>query len=222
VYLDALLWRNWSSLRYLIPDSEGLSILDGDRAPEPPTREARLVVWPYANSLTFLPTLPANGLVTVREGPSERGDLESEARLLCLIYEVADACLAPGDVRARFLEGIELLGYETHSEEAGLRIRLFWRAGASVDTDYTAFVHWLRGEATVAQSDSYPAQGHYPTHVWRPGDTVADDHLLPSSEPLLEGDTLIVGMYDLQTMQRLQVLDPRGVPIGDSVALTLP
>ncbi len=182
-----------------------------------------MVVWPYGDYPGYLAVLPQNRLISTREGPPERGDLEKEARLLCLIYEAVPADGIPSNVQAHFEEDIELVGYEWGDTPQGSLLRLFWRVGAELDKDYSVFVHVMQNGQKVAQSDSYPAQGYYPTHLWRPGDTVADDHLLTASVAHGEGYSLVVGLYLLPTLTRLQVLDmDLHKPKADAVTIVLP
>ena len=223
LYLDERLWRDWTSLRYLVPETAGLTLLGSVTSPPASTDEARVVVWPYADYSGYLAVLPRNHLISVWEGPSERGDLEKDPRLLCLTYDARPAGGVPSNVQAYFEQGIELLGYEWGDAPQGSLLRLFWRAGAELDKDYTIFVHLRRDNQTVAQSDSYPAAGYYPTHLWRPGVTVADDHLLTAAVTPGEGYSLAVGLYLLPTLERLQVLDAdQGEPVGDAVTIVLP
>lgn len=224
LYLDERLWRDWASLRYLVPESASLTLVR-DGVPTPPVTadEVRLVVWPYVDSSQHLGLLPRNSLVSVREGPLERGDLEKESRLLSVTYEAAPLAEVPNSVQARFEQGIELLGYEWSSLSNGTLVCLFWRAQAELGRDYTVFVHLLRNEQQVTQSDSYPARGRYATHLWRPGDVVSDEHLLDVAVAPGEGYSLLVGLYSLETMARLRVLDAEGgEPIGDAVTIRLP
>lgn len=107
---------------------------------------------------------------------------------------------------------IYLLGY---SDARGMQltpggqyaVTLFWRAEARQTVDYTVFVH-LRDATgdTVAQHDGQPLDGDYPTSRWRPGEMVIDPHwiMLPSRLPAGEY-TVWVGMYRLDTMERLPV-----------------
>ncbi len=223
VYLDKQLWDDWTSLRYLVPDTPTLTLPDESTLPlaSPLLEQAWLIVWPYAEDQTYLDLLPTQRLISVREGPLERGDLEEQARLICVIYQ-SESAQVPLNLQMQFERKIELLGYQWLRESSGLRLRLFWRAGATLDADYSVFVHWRRGEQMVAQSDSYPAQGYYPTHLWRPGDIVADDHLLETTEVPEEEDSISVGLYSLQTMQRLQMIDRSGVPVADHVIIEWP
>ena len=244
-YLDERLWRDWPSLRYLVPERPNLVLLgqnvpalataDREASPEPsagdceasPERsvgdEMRVIVWPFEEHSQYLWLLPAGHVISVREGPLERGDLEKEARLLCLTYEATPATQVPANLQARFAEGIELLGYELLPAGQGTRLRLYWYAGAALHTDYSVFVHVLRSGQQLTQSDSYPAQGHYPTHLWRSGDIVVDDHLLNTSLPGGQGDSLAIGLYQWQTLQRLPVLSVGGQQVSaDAVTVTVP
>ncbi len=223
LYLDEQLWRDWTSLRYLVPETAGLALLGSAPSPTASTDEVRVVVWPYADYSSYLAMLPRNHLISVWEGPLERGDLEKEARLLCLTYDARPAGRVPSNVQEHFEQGIELVGYEWGDAPTGSLLRLFWRAGAELDKDYSVFVHLRRDNQTVAQSDSYPAAGHYPTHLWRPGDIVADDHRLTATATPGEGYSLAVGLYLLPTLERLQVLDAdRREPKADAVTIVLP
>jgi hypothetical protein len=224
VYLDDRLWRDWASLRYLIPKTQSLTLLSevGKMAAMSVPDQVRLIVWPYQDYSAHLSLLPLNSLIAVREGPWERGDLEKQARLLCLIYEVTPGASAPTNLQVRFEQGIGLLGYRWQGSAGGLELYLYWQTAHAVGADYTVFVQWRRGSEMIAQSDSYPAGGYYATHLWRPGDIVEDTHLLQTAAVPLPDEGVSVGMYSLQTMTRLQVLDLSGTPIADQVTIELP
>jgi hypothetical protein len=134
-------------------------------------------------------------------------------------------------VHARFGDVITLTGYslarepgitaeeEIHADlceteqticlEPGqnLQVTLFWRALAPVDVDYSAFVH-LRDEqgTTVAQRDSQPFDGMYPTSQWQLEETVAQPLAVDLPPDLDVGNySLYVGLYELDTMTRLSL-----------------
>ncbi len=223
VYLVEQLWRNWASLRFLVPASADLVLLGQKPAEPSPVSSALLVVWPYTDYASALDLLPRDQLVSVRDGPLERGDLEQDARLLCRIYQASPAAGVPTNIAEQLEQGIELLGYEVLPEGGHTVLRLYWRATQPLDKDYSVFVHVRRNGQMVTQSDSQPAKGYYPTHLWRPGDVIADDHLLEGE--VLEGDglTLQVGMYLLETMTRLNVLAADHSSIkGDLINIALP
>lgn len=112
-------------------------------------------------------------------------------------------------------EEIALVGYDVgDAVKAGevLRPRLYWQARAKINEDYTVFVHLLDGEGNIlAQQDGQPQGGDYPTFLWRRGEVVWDAHELHLPPDLADGCyQLVAGMYLLETMERLPVLDARG------------
>ncbi|MCL4303641.1 MAG: hypothetical protein KJ077_48595 [Anaerolineae bacterium] len=88
-----------------------------------------------------------------------------------------------------------------------LNLTLFWRPTSEITADYTVFLH-LRNSAgaTVAQQDSLPLAGSYPTSRWQPGEVVIDPFTLSLPADLPPGQyTLWAGMYQLDTLARLPV-----------------
>ncbi|HLG52229.1 MAG TPA: hypothetical protein VKY56_11430, partial [Chloroflexota bacterium] len=129
---------------------------------------------------------------------------------------------APGDLGTRsilkpevtleanhFGDSLSLLGYgiDPSFPCAGgpLRVTLFWEAIRRPAYDYTVFVQMLNASGQLAsQSDSYPADGRFPTSFLQPGTVIRDQHRLILPEDLREGAyRLIAGLYRLETMQRL-------------------
>ena len=86
-------------------------------------------------------------------------------------------------------------------------LRLFWRALAYMYTDYTAFVHVLGPDGqVVAQHDQRPMNGFLPTSYWPPNQVIADDYAIEIPADAPPGDyQVLVGLYDLETMDRLPV-----------------
>jgi hypothetical protein len=76
-------------------------------------------------------------------------------------------------------------------------LRFYWRATGTLDQDYTVFVHLLDGSGRlVAQADSQPRGGAYPTRDWMAGDVIPDDHTLKLPTSLAPGDYVIrAGLY---------------------------
>jgi hypothetical protein len=90
-----------------------------------------------------------------------------------------------------------------------LRVTLYWQAVAAAPVDYTVFVHLLDGQGRlIAQHDGLPALGTWPTTRWAEGQVIVDEHDLSllGVEPGAEA-RLAVGLYDLNTMQRLCTSD---------------
>ncbi len=87
-----------------------------------------------------------------------------------------------------------------------LHLTLYWQALTAPAIDYTVFAH-LRNAAgeTVAQKDSPPTGGAYPTSLWDANEIIKDEITI-SLENVTPGRyDLVVGMYDFQTGLRLAV-----------------
>jgi hypothetical protein len=112
---------------------------------------------------------------------------------------------------------LTLLGYDLNREDSGVRLKLYCQAQSSLDKDYTTFVHLRNAQGeTVAQQDQPPLQGIYPTSLWSPRETVADEISLPAPADLPAGRyQIVVGLYDFSTGQRL----PTGGAGGDELML---
>ena len=215
VYLASRLWENWPSVRYLCPTSEALQFLPDAEAPKP-ADQVLVALWPYEEAGDVLALLPPDRLVTVREGARERGDLEAESRLLYVTWQTASKSTAPYNLSIPWEEGIELAGYRLdQTAPETLAVNLFWRAEAPTDRSYTVFTHALCGEAPVGQHDGPPAYGWYTTDRWRPGDLIEDRHEIALVAPYDRTKCrVLVGLYRLDTMERLQIVTKGGAPSG--------
>ncbi|TAK31923.1 MAG: DUF2142 domain-containing protein [Chloroflexota bacterium] len=110
------------------------------------------------------------------------------------------------EMYTRFADRVELIGLNSELSSAGsqLSLELQWRALADLEKDYTVFVQALNESGNVvAQYDSWPRQGEYPTHLWRKGEQVPDQAILTLPPDNSDELMLIVGLYDLRTMDRL-------------------
>jgi hypothetical protein len=119
---------------------------------------------------------------------------------------------------------ITLLGYDlelvdstsaSRLEDPGpnLRLTLYWQANDDITSDYTTFLH-LRNEANeiAGQKDSRPASGQYPTSLWSAGEVIIDEIVLPLDQVSSGRYRLVVGLYELETGNRLTV---EGVPANE-------
>jgi uncharacterized membrane protein len=127
---------------------------------------------------------------------------------------------------------VRLLGYQMapvtcdtfaggDGERCWLELILYWQALRKMETDYTVFVHVLGPDGQIwAQRDIAPDNGAYPTSRWRAGEMVADPARVALPPDLPDGTlVVVVGMYSLDTGQRLPVLDEQGQPVDDKVVL---
>ena len=127
-------------------------------------------------------------------------------------------------------ESIELLGHrvDTGASENDfiqpgqtITVTLYWQALEPVIEDYTVFVHLLDEVGQVrGQNDGTPVGGRYPTQSWLPRQVIEDETALTLAPDLPSGEYQIaVGMYDLETGQRLPVEGNNGDVINDAILL---
>lgn len=152
------------------------------------------------------------------------GDAELTAAAPCWgqVLVSSQGCAAEMDeelvpVEALFGERMRLLGYALEPVEGGLHVQLLWRAEQRMDKDYTVFVH-VYDRATgvpVAQDDTMPRRGAFPTRFWLAGETV--DDLVPVSLQGVGAGTygVLVGVYDRTTGDRLPLQVNGGYPDPD-------
>ncbi len=73
------------------------------------------------------------------------------------------------------------------------RLTLYWQVQEELGEDYHSYVHLLdEAGNVVAQSDHRPGGEYYPSSLWRPGETLTDQH------DLLSVATLLPGRYEIQ------------------------
>ena len=145
------------------------------------------------------------------------------------VAKVGEAKLAPPEavpelenvMSVTLADGIALRGYHLSPPEAtageALTVALRWAARDTPSRDYQVFVHLLGdGPTPVAQGDGSPLQGYYPTGMWAAGEIISDAHKIQLPVELPETHYRVaVGMYHLETMERLPRLDGG----GDSIVI---
>lgn len=112
---------------------------------------------------------------------------------------------------ATFGNVMELLPGSSTSQNAAagatLNVTLRWRAVQRMAQPYTVFLHLADATGRpVAQHDSQPRGGAFPTTWWAAGETVVDDVQMPIPPGVPAGNyQLLVGVYQQPSLQRLQV-----------------
>ncbi len=116
---------------------------------------------------------------------------------------------------------IKLIGYELDKKRVrpgeSFFLTLYWQSLAKMQENYSIFIHLYGREGEkVAQRDSYPGGGSYPTSLWQTGDIIKDRYKITIS-PEAEAPALSrvhVGLYTLENFQNLPALDGQGKSIG--------
>jgi len=222
-YISQRLWRDWPSLRFLVPAGSPVQVIAPDAPPQAPASEVLLAVWPFEAYRPALQVLPPGSRLEVAADLQERGDLDRQARGLALVFS-ATARPPAQPALATLEHGIRLVEAQVDEvNPARLRVRLLWEASDALPVDYTAFVHVVRGGTMLGQHDGPPAGGTLPTSCWRPGDQVVDVHQVDLSVPYNpESDRVVVGLYDPATVTRLHVVASWMPAPDDAIAIQTP
>lgn len=124
-----------------------------------------------------------------------------------------------------FEDKIRLLGYDLDSnvvEKSGaFHLTLYWQALSEMERNYHLFVHLVgpngqgwgqvdKQPLSILYSDLSRQLNYYPTSRWKVGQTFKDEYWLPLAPEAPSGTYhLELGLYFQETMERLNVLDPR-------------
>ena len=117
---------------------------------------------------------------------------------------------------ARFGEDeIALLGFQESRSTARpgdeVSVSLRWRALRQPEANYQVFVQCTdQSGQLVTQHDGPPRMGLYPTSAWSPGEVVVDTHPVVIPQAYEGALQLTVGLYRLDSMERLPVTDAQG------------
>jgi len=153
--------------------------------------------WRLARSLTLRPVYESGGDFAYEVNPYGQALVTAPETVTDPFWREH----LPHPVEADFAGLISLLAYEVPGGEDGsLSLVLYWRCLERMENDYTVFVHLLDAEGNiVAQGDSPPVQGHYPTTMWAVGEMVRDEHpLVGPPEAVARGVRFAVGWYSAQ------------------------
>jgi hypothetical protein len=118
-----------------------------------------------------------------------------------------------------FGQTIALRGYDVQSGANHIDLTLHWQALAPPPHAYTVFAHAFdaAGQA-IGQQDNMPRRNQLPTSCWQPGEYVSDPYSIPIAEGARGPFTVEVGLYRLETGERL----PLTAGSGTSVRLIVP
>jgi len=89
-----------------------------------------------------------------------------------------------------------------------LTVTLHWHAQQQPTGNYQVFVHLLdEAGQLIAQHDGAPRLGLYPTSAWAAGENVIDAHPLHLPDAYVGQIQPCVGLYALDSLERLPVTD---------------
>jgi hypothetical protein len=119
----------------------------------------------------------------------------------------------PVVTNASFGENLLLRGHSILPDTIRLQasrsfaLLLWWEAVATVNADYTVFVHLVdMADNVVAQADGVPMSGRYPTSAWGVGEHIIDERPMTLPIGLPQGRyRLIIGLYNPLDGSRLRL-----------------
>ncbi|MEM7344859.1 MAG: hypothetical protein AAF485_11505, partial [Chloroflexota bacterium] len=184
--------------------------VDGDAPPG--VYEVRLGLYPKIRGSSASLALMANNQPTdqtsVVIGPIKVGGPPADV--------VTDNPMPQYSLNQPFNGQLTLLGYDVTADGtqplssspdtpiSNLHLTLYWQVDSPLDINYTTFFHLRDATNTpVAQKDSPPAQGRYPTSLWDSGEIIVDQLILPIEQVSAGEYTPVIGLYDFQTGIRL-------------------
>lgn len=146
------------------------------------------------------------------------------------VFELFEPIEYPLEVDVASLTGnrMKLLGYDLDHTAIKpgdtIRLTLYWQALEEMDEDYTVFTHLLGKDSLIwGQMDSQPLGGLLPTSAWFRGMIVADHYDIAVTPDAPPGEYQAeVGMYLLETMERLTAADEHGQHLLDDCILLEP
>jgi len=133
----------------------------------------------------------------------------------------------PHELQVNLENRVKLLGYNLEKSQYHpgdvLHLTLYWLGLSEMDQDYKVFVHLTNEEETelIGQSDRWPVYNFSPTSRWEVGEVVVDRHEISIPRDAASGSyRLSTGMYLLETVRNLDMLDQNMAPCGNRVLLT--
>jgi hypothetical protein len=95
---------------------------------------------------------------------------------------------------------------DTHAPDTTMDVRLSWQALTPITESYTLFIHVKDASGNLlAQQDTLPFEGQFPTWAWRVGELVVTEHQLHLPNDAFGPYSLLVGMYRYPSLERLDV-----------------
>jgi 4-amino-4-deoxy-L-arabinose transferase-like glycosyltransferase len=127
-------------------------------------------------------------------------------------------------LKVEFGDKIRLLGYDIQvNKPAGqseVALTLYWQAMREMDEYYTVFTHVVGADGTpVGQKDSWPRGGDYPTNLWKRGEVIKDEYLIPLAVDAEPGAYRVeLGLYVRATGERLAAVAD-GAQLKDNIVI---
>lgn len=190
-----------------------------------------LAAWPVGAvvPLTYQLRTPASGsewALSVNTGqPAHCGFLRGEESACALpSIKLVGQSLPAGAINFNDELVLRRATLETTATAPGgeVRVALEWQALRRMSSSYTVFVHVVGPDGKLyGQKDYWPVEGTRLTTDWQAGEVIEDPYRVPLAADAPIGEYSVhVGLYLLETLERLPVLNAEGQPLDDKVILS--
>lgn len=176
---------------YLVPAWDNIS----NRSPS----IAKVYVgFAHAQTADLLPVQGNSSDLDNRTVGTVQVDLPAPLDLQQLSLRQADIRFGPAEGDVMRLTGYTLPAQPAIARGKPITVTLLWQGTGIPSGDYTAFVHLNARDGTyLAGYDQPPAEGRFPTSLWRPGDSSLSDFTITLPPDLAPGSyDLWTGLYD--------------------------
>ena len=158
-------------------------------------------------SITLICLCPA----TLRHEHALAGQRQFPRRAAGTIGELPGAISHVWRASIRLGRQIGLIGYDVHAAAHQIDLTLDWEALVQPPHAYTVFAHVIDATGqSVGQQDNMPLHDQLPTSCWRPGEYVSDPYTIKLADDARGPFTIEVGLYRLETGERLPLDDGSG------------
>lgn len=125
---------------------------------------------------------------------------------LTLYTPAAKALQQAKPVGAVFDDRVRLIAFDWNARTG--QLVLYWQPLVTGGQDATVFVHLYGSDGKLwSQQDNAPVRGNYPVSEWKSDEVVVDTYDLKIPREAPDGSySLMVGLYNSQTLQRLPVV----------------
>ncbi len=119
-----------------------------------------------------------------------------------------------------FEYGITLVGFDLSVNDA-LDLILYWQTTQAIPGDFTVFIHLVDGQGgRITQADAPPLDNDWPTSMWLPGQTFADERRIALPPRLTPGRyTVRLGLYEPVSGARVAAFKPDGSQWPDDMVI---
>jgi len=148
-------------------------------------------------------TQPPKTLISVDANGREIFPVITSARVAPSTANI-DQASSPPSIQFGQLVGLSRASAQL-KDKTTLQLSLHWQAINQTETNYKVFAHLIDAHGNlIAQADSEPGQGKFPTQYWLSGDLIDDTITIPipANADLTQAKVLL-GLYDGQTQARL-------------------